>query len=142
MSCAYANDFDRSLNSVPLKCKRVTKSATQLLIVLLVAGVISTADEWPQFRGNAQLTGVSAGDVPSTLKPLWTYEAGDSIESSAAIADGTVYVGSQSSDLLAIDLKTGKLRWKYRAQDGIGESSPAVHDGIVYVGDLSGVFHA
>ena len=55
-----------------------------LLIVLLVAGVISTADEWPQFRGNAQLTGVSAGDVPSTLKPLWTYEAGDSIESSAA----------------------------------------------------------
>ena len=49
----------------------------------------------------------------------------------------TVYVGSQSKDLLAIDLETGKLRWKYRATDSIGESSPAVYEGIVYVGDLA-----
>jgi hypothetical protein len=53
-----------------------------------------------------------------------------------------VYVGSQTSDLVAIDLQTGKLRWKYHAKDGIWESSPAVHDGIVYVGDLSGLLHA
>ena len=51
-------------------------------------------------------------------------------------------MGSQSKDLLAIDLETGKLRWKYRATDAIGESSPAVADGIVYVGDLAGVLHA
>ena len=76
------------------------------------------------------------------LKLLWTYDAGEAIESSAAIAGGTVYVGSQSKDLLAIDLATGKLRWKYRATDGIGESSPAVADGAVYVGDLAGVLHA
>src|SRR5690348_11399657 len=103
MNCGYVDDSERSLNSMPLKCKPIAKRATQLLTVLLVAGAISTADEWPQFRGNAQLTGVTAEKLPSTLKPLWTYEAGDSIESSAAIADGTVYVGSQSSDLLAVD---------------------------------------
>ena len=49
-------------------------------------------DAWPQFRGNPQLTGVAASTLPATLKLLWTYEAGDSIESSAAIVDGAVYV--------------------------------------------------
>ena len=53
----------------------------------------AAADAWPQFRGNPQLTGVAPSALPATLKVLWTYEAGDSIESSAAIADGAVYVG-------------------------------------------------
>jgi outer membrane protein assembly factor BamB len=114
----------------------------RLPLLLAVAGLLSAADEWPQFRGNPQLTGVATGSVPANLKLLWTYDAGESIESSAAISAETVYVGSQSKDLLAIDLATGKLRWKYRATDSIGESSPAVAEGIVYVGDLAGVLHA
>src|SRR5262249_53416011 len=122
--------------------KHFTRKAVRPLIVFLLAGLLNAPDEWPQFRGNPQLTGVASTAVPSTLKLLWTYEAGDSIESSAAIVGGTVYVGMQSADLLAIDLETGKLRWKYRAKDGIGESSPAVHDGVVYIGDLAGLLHA
>jgi outer membrane protein assembly factor BamB len=51
-------------------------------------------------------------------------------------------VGSQSSDLIALDLQKGTLRWKYRTKEGIGESSPCVAGGVVYVGDLSGVLHA
>ena len=98
--------------------------------------------EWPQFRGNPQLTGAAADPAPSRLRLLWTYEAGEAVHSSAAIAGGTVYVGSQSGDLLAIDLAGGKLRWKYRAKDAIGESSPAVANGVVYIGDLAGVLHA
>ncbi len=80
---------------------------------------------------------------PATLKVLWTYEAGDAIESSAAIVDGVVYVGSQTGELHAVNLADGKLKWKYKASpDGIGESSPTVAGGIVYIGDLSGVLHA
>jgi outer membrane protein assembly factor BamB len=97
----------------------------------LLAALLSAADEWPQFRGNPQLTGVTAAALPATLKLLWTYEAGESIESSAAISGGTVYVGSQSADLIAIDLATGKAKWKYKVKEGIGESSPAVRDGVV-----------
>jgi outer membrane protein assembly factor BamB len=76
------------------------------------------------------------------LELAWIYEAGESIESSAAIVDGVVYVGSQSGELLALELETGELRWKYQATEAIGESSPAVSDGVVYVGDLAGVLHA
>ena len=53
------------------------------------------ANSWPQFRGSASLSGNTAATVPATLKLLWTYDAGDAIESSAAIADDVVYVGSQ-----------------------------------------------
>ena len=49
---------------------------------------------WPQFRGNPRLTGVTDDAPPATLKLLWKYEVGESIDSSAAIADGAVYVGA------------------------------------------------
>src|SRR5258708_6404785 len=100
-----------------------------------------TSAGWPQFRGNARLTGV-ASDAPATLSLKWTYEGGESFESSPAIADGVVYAGAGNGDLLAIDLETGKLRWKYSTGNLIGESSPAVGGGLVYIGDLSGVLHA
>ena len=98
--------------------------------------------EWGQFRGNSRLSGVATSVPPASLKLRWTYEAGDAIESSAAIANGTVYVGSAKGELLAVDLSTGKLRWKYATGGSIGESSPAVGDGAVFVGDLGGMIHA
>jgi outer membrane protein assembly factor BamB len=101
-----------------------------------------TADSWPQFRANYNLTGVSPSTVPDTLKLLWTYEAGESVESSAAIDGGTVYVGSASGNLHAVDLWSGKAKWKYQTKEPVLESSPAVGGGMVFVGDSVGVFHA
>ncbi|MFN8008987.1 MAG: PQQ-binding-like beta-propeller repeat protein [Terriglobia bacterium] len=98
--------------------------------------------DWPQFRGNIQLTGVAGSSVPAALKVVWTFEAGESIESSAAIVDGVTYVGTQAGELIALDLISGALRWRYKTEQGIGESSPCVNTGIVYVGDLAGVLHA
>src|SRR5215813_11173069 len=97
---------------------------------------VAAADQWRQFRGSPRLTGVSAATLSPTLKLLWTYAAGDVIESSAAIANGVVYIGSGDGDLLALDLATGALRWKYPTGNLIGESSPAVGTDAVYIGDL------
>src|SRR6202035_4210346 len=100
------------------------------LLTFLLAAAAALAqqkDDWPQFRGNYQLTGVSTSTVPKTLKLLWTFDAGEPVESSAAIADGVVYIGSGAGYLSAVDLATGKLRWKYKvSQDGVGESSAGV----------------
>ena len=104
--------------------------------------IAAPADAWPQFRGNYNLTGVSPSQLSPTLKLQWTFDAGDIIESSAAIADGTVYVGTGKSELVAIDLNTGQAKWRYKTPEAIGESSPAVGGGMVFVGDLSGIFHA
>ncbi|MGI8732388.1 MAG: PQQ-binding-like beta-propeller repeat protein [Pyrinomonadaceae bacterium] len=122
----------------------------KLLLVLVVSCFFSSAtnaqeapaDNWAQFRGNQSLTGVSLANVPTTLKVLWTYEAGDSIESSAAIVGGTVFVGSQKGELTALNLENGAVYWKYKIDSPIGESSPAYSNGVVYVGDLGGWLHA
>ncbi|HWS55391.1 MAG TPA: PQQ-binding-like beta-propeller repeat protein [Pyrinomonadaceae bacterium] len=100
------------------------------------------ADGWPQFRGNAQLTGFSNSGIPGNMRLLWTFDAGESIESSAAVAGGVVYVGTQRGELVALNLSDGGVRWRYAAGNAIGESSPAVSRGVVYVGDLGGVVHA
>ena len=101
------------------------------------------ATAWPQFRGSPALLGTTQATLPAKLKVLWTYEAGDAIDSSAAIADGVAYVGSANGELHAVNMADGKAKWKYRAsEDGIGESSPAVAGGVVYVGDLAGTLHA
>jgi outer membrane protein assembly factor BamB len=124
-------------------------SSVAAFVLFFLPGFIHGQD-WPQFRGNHALTGVAPNPLPDTLKLIWTYDAAEnekdkmdaSIESSAAIVNGVVYVGSMNGYLLAIDLATGKERWKYKAAQEIEESSPAVSNGIVYVGDLSGMFHA
>ena len=99
------------------------------------------ADAWPQFRGNPQLTGFSRSGVPERMRLLWTFEAGESVESSAAIAGGVAYVGTQKGELIAVSLGDGQARWRYAAKAEIGESSPAVGAGMVFVGDLAGVVH-
>jgi outer membrane protein assembly factor BamB len=117
-----------------------------LLLILFVSSLTAAqetpADNWSQFRGNPRLTGVSDSKVPAELKVLWTYEAGDSIESSAAIVGGTVFMGSQKGELVSLNLENGAVYWKYQTGSPIGESSPTYSNGTVYIGDLGGVLHA
>lgn len=61
------------------------------------------------------------------------------IESSPAIADGTVYLNDAS--LLAVDLATGRLRWAAQISTA-PTTSPAVADGVVYTSDVSGALCA
>lgn len=107
------------------------------------AGPVAPADAWPQFRGTPTLSGLSAATLPRQLKVAWRFEAGDAIESSAAIAGGAAYVGTRKGELVALDLATGKPLWRYAVTgDGVGESSPCADGGAVFVGDLAGVVHA
>ena len=96
--------------SVPLAAQLTTQKAAPAGS-RAQAPTQAPADEWRRFRGSPMLTGVSASTVPATLKVLWTYEAGDIIESSAAVAGGVVYLGGGNGDLVALDFATGKLRW-------------------------------
>ncbi len=49
----------------------------------------STVD-WPQFRGDLSLDGVSTSPVPDDPQLLWTFDTGEMVDSSAAIANGVV----------------------------------------------------
>ncbi|HBY58222.1 MAG TPA: serine/threonine protein kinase, partial [Solibacterales bacterium] len=112
------------------------------VLAFFLTAALASAQSWPQFRNDPALTGVTAATLPAEPRLLWSIEAGEIIESSAAIAEGAVYVGTGSSELLAIDLASGKIRWRYKTKEPIGESSPAVAGGAVYVADLNGTLHA
>lgn len=110
--------------------------------LIKVSAQDTAADNWSQFRGNHSLTGISLSAVSPSMKHLWTYEAGDAIDSSAAIVGGTVFIGSQKGELVALNLENGVVYWKYSTGAPIGESSAAFSNGVVYIGDLAGVLHA
>ena len=96
---------------------------------------------WPSFRGDPAMTGVAASALPEKLELVWTFDAGDSVESTAAIVAGVAYVGVADDRLVAIDMAGGRLRWEYETKGSV-EASPCVAGGKVFVGDAEGVFHA
>ncbi|HEY7423987.1 MAG TPA: PQQ-binding-like beta-propeller repeat protein [Gemmataceae bacterium] len=109
------------------------------LLCVLCVSVVNSASDWPVFRGTAEQTGVAAVTLPDKLEVLWKFSTKDAIEGAPVLAGGVVYVGSFDEHLYALDLETGKEKWKYKA--GPFKASPAVRGGAVYVGDADGLFH-
>ncbi len=130
--------FEKSV----FKCTYQSYVGISVSIFILLFVIVHFAfGNWASFRGNPQLTGVADSQLPEKLELLWTFQAGDMIESTAAIVDDVVYVGSSDGYLYAIDAQTGKGTWKYQATALI-KSSPSVHKGVIYFGDGDGIFHA
>lgn len=116
------------------------------LFALLLTGAWSgsacaatATQDWPVFRGNTLNSGNSTATLPAHLEVLWKFPTQDSVEGTAAVVAGTVYVGSLDGHLYAIDLKTGKQKWILAT--GPIKTAVGVHDGLVYVGDDDGGFH-
>lgn len=86
-------------------------------------------------RGGA-VFGIDAG----TGETDWRFPVGDFPKSAPAVADGTVYAGTDTDGFYALDGGTGRLEW----QRPIGEveASPAVARGTVYVPTLDGELYA
>ncbi|UCG54244.1 MAG: PQQ-binding-like beta-propeller repeat protein, partial [Dehalococcoidia bacterium] len=136
--------------------KRVVPSLASLLIVFLglyyFTDIIfkppkdinsgSLPGEWAMFRHDLGRSGSaeSAGVLPQgTLK--WVFSADGPIHSSPAIADGTVYFGSQDYKFYALDADSGAKRWEYETGSWV-ESSPAIANGVVYFGSNDGGLYA
>ena len=62
------------------------------------------------------------------------------VQSSPAVAGGSVYVGARDGFLYAIDRATGTQRWRHDHNVSWVNSSPAVSDGLVYAGTSDGRF--
>lgn len=75
------------------------------------------------------------------LELRWQHATEGLIRSSPAVADSTVFVGSDDGRLYALDAASGALIWQHQT-DGPVFSSPVVADGIVYVGSEDGRLYA
>jgi len=102
----------------------------------------SLPGEWAMFRrdlGHSGSTDSSGISPQGTLK--WVFPTGGPIESSPAVVDGTVYIGSRDGKLYALDAVTGAKRWEYQTGSWV-QSSPAIVNGIVYIGSNDGKLYA
>ena len=128
--------------------KIVPFSVAIILIAVLFAGAVAAPAaaqyDTMQFHYNAQHTGdysPVAGSNVSNGKLVWNYTTGGDVWSSPAVANGTVYVGSDDHNVYALNATTGTKLWQYGNPYPM-ESSPAVANGVVYVGSWDGTLNA
>ena len=97
---------------------------------------------WPQFRFDAKHNGCNPYEFilsPATVGNLvldWTSPDRFGYDSSPAVANGVVYIGSDINNVYALNAATGAKLWSYRTS-GVVFSSPAVVNGVVYVGSAT-----
>jgi len=99
-------------------------------------------DEWPQYRGNAGLTGVSAdSSVRPPFKLVWFFRADSDASGDAGagvtVGGGKVYVTlANTRSLLTLDAASGRFLWEYTDPafgSGTYKSVPAYDQGTVYL---------
>jgi outer membrane protein assembly factor BamB len=111
----------------------------------------------PAVAGGVVYVGAQDGTVHAVSladgRPRWTFATDGArlksadfgfdrttVQSSPAVADGTVYVGARDGFLYAIDAATGRERWRADHKVSWVNSSPAVSDGLVYAASSDGHF--
>jgi outer membrane protein assembly factor BamB len=81
-----------------------------------------------------------AGPVASNGLLKWNFTTGSLLESSPAVADGVVYVGSWDNNVYALYASNSTKLWNYTTKNIVGSSpavvgsSPAVSNCVVYIG--------
>ncbi|MFF7260613.1 PQQ-binding-like beta-propeller repeat protein [Streptomyces sp. NPDC008159] len=71
----------------------------------------------------------------------WKFITGGLVYASPIVADGVVYVGSETDFLYALDAGTGEPRWAFETGGNVN-AEPAVADGTVYVPSEDGCLYA
>ncbi len=92
----------------------------------------------PAFYGGrvfvAEIGGALVALNARTGKVSWKEDLDAHLESSPLIVGKTLYIGTDSKQVLAIDTSNGHKIWEYKANAAI-KASPSFHDGLIYVGN-------
>src|SRR3954471_4126677 len=116
-------------------------SILSLIVIVLAAGPDAplAGPEWPAYKGNAGLTGLSADD---TIRPpfrlAWSYRLdGDASSDAGAgvtVAGGKVFVNVHNTrSILALDARTGRFVWEYKDSSIGYMTAPTYSDGRLYL---------
>ncbi len=100
---------------------------------VIIDGIVYTAS------GRA----VHAVDIRDTenRETIWSSYTGGAIESSLAVGNGHIYVGSGDGQLYALNAEDGAVEWSFPTGGSI-KSSPLLSNGVIYVGSSDGFVYA
>jgi len=99
--------------------------------------------DWPAFRADNTCSATTPVSVSPAARSLWQFETGIPANTSAQMVtapvavDGVAYVGGCDGVIRALDLATGKPRWKVYTGGAI-RVAPTVWQGRVFVGSGDG----
>jgi outer membrane protein assembly factor BamB len=123
------------------------RALRHLRLLFLLGFLVAAAPEENKpsgFQGLGPLLGQAASIPPPPYKLKWTYKTDDAervaIVGNPTIADGVVYIADSKGILHAVDLQSGKFKWKYPTENGF-ETTPLVAGNRIFLGDLAGTFH-
>lgn len=71
--------------------------------------------------------------LPAAGVRPWKFDAGARINGGLAVVGNTLFLDTFAHELIALDLRTGKERWRAKA-DATLMSTPVIAGGLVYVG--------
>ena len=102
------------------------KIACLALTLLAVTNALTQST----LHGNVHTTGMYEKPGPTRFGGVkWAFKAGGAIVTSPAVADGVVYVGtSDSARFMALDAKTGALKFNFDAKAYIFSSAAVAGD--------------
>jgi outer membrane protein assembly factor BamB len=86
----------------------------RLAALCALGSLLVCALDWPVYRHDLDNSGAVPGPARVAklmLRPQWTYRSRTWITSTPVIAQGLVYVGTWGGDVLALDVRDGRLRW-------------------------------
>ena len=106
-----------------------------------VPRLVTGTTEWPMWRADAGLSGVTIDTVPDTVGVIWRYRTDGPILSSPVVAGGRVFVGSNDNRVHCVDAATGEPVWTFTTPDDV-EAPPLAIDGRVIVGSANGTLYA
>lgn len=115
--------------------------AGMLPLVGLGAANEPAVGEWPMFRGNPALSGVTSESLPDRLNLLWSFKTAGPVKSSPAISRGKVFVGSADGYVYCLKIEDGTKEWAFKT-GGEVESSPLVLGGKLLVGSSDAFLYA
>ena len=95
---------------------------------------------WTTPRGGNALQGRVPDAVPRKPAVRWDAVLDGPVSGDAAFADGTVYVGTVMGTFYALNLETGKVRWKFETEDSI-DAPPTVGLAKVFIGSSDRFFY-
>src|SRR5262249_39843941 len=104
------------------------------------APAAQTADP-PALQGMNRRLRTASGRLAERLKPIWKFKTGGPVVSSATVAGGCVYIGSDAGYVYAVGLADGGERRSFKAGDAV-EATPLVEGGAVFVGAADGFLYA
>ena len=116
----------------------LTRAALALAFCALAGATAFAAGpaEWTQFRLNDTNNVV----IPGTLSTSWKVVEGGPISASPTVDGTTLFLGDNRGNLIAIDVTSGHVLWKYHSRNDL-MAAPLIYRGLIIVGQGDEISH-